>query len=54
MPQLTAIPSAKFCWICGRAVSLEDGKTDEHGSIVHEECYAARLRLNGSAPPAPR
>ena len=37
--------STRFCWICGRVVSLENGKTDEHGHIVHEECYAARMRL---------
>jgi hypothetical protein len=31
----TVISSTKFCWICGRAVSLENGKTDENGNIVH-------------------
>jgi hypothetical protein len=41
----TVIPSIRFCWICGRAVSLENGKADEHGNIVHEECYTARLKL---------
>jgi len=45
MPKLAAIPSAKFCWICGRPVSLENGKTDEHGNIVHEDCYTTRLKL---------
>jgi len=50
----TAIPSIKFCWICGRSVSLENGKTDEHGNIVHEACYAARLRLEHDGRTAPR
>jgi hypothetical protein len=48
MQNLRAIPSIKICWICGRAVPLENGKTDEHGNIVHEECYAARLLLNAA------
>jgi hypothetical protein len=62
MQNLTAIRSIKFCWICGRAVPLENGKTDEHGNIVHEDCYTARLKLNAATPrvenqnrpPAPR
>lgn len=39
----------RFCWICGRAVPLENCKTEEHGSVVHEECYAARLKLQAVA-----
>lgn len=37
---------AKPCWICGRVVSLESCKTDEHGNAVHEACYVARVSLN--------
>jgi len=33
------------CWICGKNVSLEVCKTDEHGKAVHEECYVARVAL---------
>lgn len=53
MQNLTAIPSMKLCWICGRAVSLENGKTDEHGNIVHEECYTARMKLEHAGRVAP-
>lgn len=63
MQTLAAKPSMKVCWICGRAVSHENGKPDEHGNIVHEECYTARmhfehagrvaLRKRASAPREP-
>jgi hypothetical protein len=36
---------AHVCWICGRAVALENCKTDEQGLAVHEACYIARLEL---------
>jgi len=29
------------CWICGKPVPLAESKTDDHGRIVHENCYAA-------------
>ncbi len=38
-------PSSKFCWICGKSVSLECCKTDEHGNAVHEKCQVVRLAL---------
>jgi len=41
----TIVNPTHYCWICGRAVSLQNCKTDEHGHIVHSECYAARMRL---------
>lgn len=34
-----------MCWICGKAVDLKTCKTDEHGSAVHEHCYAAKIAL---------
>jgi hypothetical protein len=34
------------CWICGRAVAIENSKTDEQGFAVHEGCYLARLVLD--------
>jgi hypothetical protein len=30
------------CWICGKAVDLNNCKTDERGLPVHESCYVAR------------
>jgi hypothetical protein len=36
----------RMCWICGRAVSLETCKIDEHGNAVHEHCYAVKLALS--------
>ena len=50
-PSTTPPGSTLFCWMCGRAVSLENGKTDEHGNIVHEKCYAARMKLEAAARP---
>jgi hypothetical protein len=35
--------TSKTCWICGRAVSLEECKIDEYGQAVHERCCVARL-----------
>jgi hypothetical protein len=40
-------PLPKICWICGKAVSLETCAVDEHGMAVHENCYVAKLSLNG-------
>jgi len=37
------------CWICGRAVVLENCQTDERGFAVHEACYLARLALDNEA-----
>lgn len=37
-----------FCWICNKAVSLNVAKTDENGHIVHEDCYALRMQLEGA------
>ena len=37
--------STRFCWICGRPVSLESSQIDEHKNIVHPECHKARLKL---------
>lgn len=38
-----------MCWVCGKDVDLKHCKTDEHGNIVHEPCYAAKIALaNGS------
>jgi hypothetical protein len=34
-----------MCWICGKAVTPETFKTDEHGSTVHSRCYEAKLAL---------
>ncbi len=28
------------CWICGRPIPHEECKTDDHGHVVHEDCYA--------------
>ena len=31
-------PLSHMCWICGKAVDIQNCKTDEHGSIVHKPC----------------
>ena len=40
--------SSRFCWICGKVISLETCKTDDHGNMVHEFCYAMRIKLQQS------
>ncbi len=40
------------CWICSKEVQLEIAKTDEHGRVVHEHCYALRMQLNGASSSA--
>lgn len=37
------------CWLCGKAVKLEECKIDEHGLSVHEKCYLARVGLEQAA-----
>lgn len=41
--------NTKFCWICGRDVSLEQSVTDEHGLSVHRTCHETRMRLKWAA-----
>jgi hypothetical protein len=41
--ELSSICPARCCWICGKPVSLENCKVDEHGLAVHEECYLAKV-----------
>jgi hypothetical protein len=35
-----------LCWICGKVISLEECKIDEHGMPVHEQCHVVKLALN--------
>jgi hypothetical protein len=51
MQSLTSTPflPSRFCWICGKAVSTENCKVDEHENAVHGECYEARKKLNEAA-----
>jgi hypothetical protein len=35
----------QFCWMCGKAVTPDTGKRDEHGYSVHRRCHAAREAL---------
>jgi hypothetical protein len=37
------------CWICAKEVSLKDCKIDERGHAVHEDCYVARVKLQGES-----
>lgn len=41
----TSVGSTRFCWVCGRAISLDNCKLDEHGNAVHSECYDMRQKL---------
>ena len=53
-PIPTPFGSTRFCWICGKAVSAENRKIDEHGSVVHDECYEAGKRLKEGGSPTER
>ena len=53
-PMPTPLGSNRFCWICGKAVSAENRKIDEHGSAVHDEFYEARKRLKEGGSPKGR
>jgi hypothetical protein len=46
-------PLPRICWICGKAVPLEECKVDEHGLAVHEKCYVAKLALEAPLPRSP-
>lgn len=37
------------CSICGKLVSLETCRTDEHGWAVHEVCYVKEIVLGRNA-----
>jgi hypothetical protein len=39
----------KCCWICGKDISLEHSKTDEHGLSVHESCHAKKVLLKAAS-----
>ena len=36
------------CWICKKAVHINDCKFDERNSPVHELCYVARIALESN------
>jgi len=38
----TVVPT---CVICHKPAPLETAKTDEHGQIIHEECYVFKMKL---------
>ena len=50
---MVSIHSVHYCWICGKVVSLESCKIDEHGSAVHERCYVAKVAFNSGTPAQP-
>jgi hypothetical protein len=38
----------RYCWLCGKDITLEHSKTDEHGLIVHESCHQKRMLLKAA------
>lgn len=40
--------NTKFCWICGKDITLEHSKTDQHGLSVHVSCQAKREMLKAA------
>lgn len=49
----TSQDSNRICWICGKLVSLEQCKIDEHGMAVHEDCYTTRITPPQRLPKLP-
>lgn len=47
------IRPTQMCWICGKAVTPETLKMDDHGSSVHARCHAAKLALASASLRAP-
>jgi hypothetical protein len=45
----TPTTPTKFCWICGKDISLEHSKTDEHGLSVHQSCHEKRMLLKAAS-----
>jgi hypothetical protein len=39
----------KFCWICGKDLTLEHCITDEHGLSLHQSCYEKRMLLKAAS-----
>jgi hypothetical protein len=39
------------CSMCNQPVEVATATTDEDGKAIHEECYAARMRLKEITPP---
>ncbi len=42
---MNSMRPTQMCWICGKAVTPETLKRDEHGSTVHSRCYEAKMAL---------
>ena len=41
--------NTKFCWICGKDVTLEHCITDEHGLSVHQSCHEKRMLMKAAS-----
>jgi hypothetical protein len=39
------------CSFCNEPVEIETGKRMTTGKLIHEECYAATMRLKAITPP---
>jgi len=38
-----------LCRLCGKVISLEHAKADEHGLLVHESCRAKEMLLKAAS-----
>ena len=41
--------NTKFCWICGKDVTLEHCTIDEHGLSVHHSCNEKRMLMKAAS-----
>ena len=46
--------SSPMCWICGKAVGLDDCAFDEDGLAVHGTCYVKKLPARTDRIPVKR
>lgn len=44
-------PRLPLCPICSESVALENGKADENGKAIHEECYLLKIGLKAATRP---
>ena len=58
MSRLISLKKSRFrlmlpiCPICSEFVDLENGKTDENGKAIHEECYLVKIGLKTATKPS--
>jgi hypothetical protein len=45
----SATQKTKFCWVCGKDITLDHSLIDKHGLSVHQSCYEKRMLLTAAS-----